>query len=81
MDETIRISTIDKALWNSILQGFEPDKIEQVLEVMSADGIILGTICQIQDGRCYINGQPDIDYLSLQAAAAALMKNRVQKPE
>jgi hypothetical protein len=80
MDETIRISTIDKKLWHSILQGFESDQIEQVLEVMGADGIILGTICQVEDGRCYINGEPDIDYLSLQAAAAALMKYRGAKP-
>lgn len=74
MDETIRIRAVSKSDWISVLQGFEPEKIQQVLEVYNPDGQKAGTLCESIDGQSYINGQPKVAYASLQAAAAALIK-------
>lgn len=74
MDETIRIRAVDKDEWNETLKGFQPDSIEQLLAVYSATGEVVGTICASVDGKYYINGQPEVDYTSLQAAAGALLR-------
>lgn len=74
MDETIRIRVIEPRDWPTIIQGFELDKIEQLLEVFGADGSVIGTICESVDGKYYINGQPDVNYASLQAVTGALIK-------
>ena len=79
MDETIRISSINEELWNSVLQGFQKENIQQVLEVVNANGRVIGTICESSSGQCYINGYPDIDYISLQAAATALLRGEAGK--
>jgi hypothetical protein len=76
MDETIRIRVIEPKDWPAILQGFELDKIQQILELLGADGSMRGTICESVDGKYYINGQPDINYVSIQAATAALIKGK-----
>jgi hypothetical protein len=76
MEETIRIGAIDKSDWTTTLQGFQPDAIAQLLAVYGADGVVVGTICESVEGRYYINGQPEVDYASLQAAAGALVKRR-----
>ena len=75
MEETIRIRTIEQTDWKTALNGFQPDKIEQLLEVYGADGQVIGTICASIEGRYYINGKPNVDYASLQAAAGALMQS------
>ncbi len=75
MEETIRIRTIEQTNWKTALNGFQPDKIEQLLEVYGADGQVIGTICASIEGRYYINGEPNVDYASLQAAAGALMQS------
>lgn len=74
MEETIRIRAIEPSDWDATLQGFQPEKIEQLLEVYGADGTAVGTICASVDGKYYINGQPEVDYASLQAAAGALVQ-------
>lgn len=74
MDETIRIRAVDREDWSDTLKGFQPDSIEQLLAVYSATGEIVGTICASVDGKYYINGQPEVDFTSLQAAAGALLK-------
>lgn len=74
MDETIRIRSVEKSEWTSILQGFQPETIHQVLEVYRSDGQKVGTICESLEGQSFINGQPRIVYASLQAAATALIK-------
>lgn len=74
MEETIRIRAIDKSDWSVRLQEFQPDNIQQVLEVYGANGQVAGTICESVDGKFYINGQPSVNYTSLQAAAGALIK-------
>jgi hypothetical protein len=73
-DETIKIRSVDKSEWSATLQGFQPDKIEQLLEVYGADGLVIGSICESVEGKYYINGQPEVDYASLQAAAGSLIK-------
>lgn len=75
MEETIRIRTIDQIEWEKNLKGFQPDTIDQVLEVCGAEGQIVGTICASLDGKYYINGKPEVDYASLQAAAGALIQS------
>jgi len=75
MDETIRIRSIEPRDWPTILQGFELDKIEQLLELFGSDGVVIGTICESVDGKYYINSQPDFNYTSLQVAVAALIKS------
>lgn len=75
MEETIRIRTIEQIDWEKTLQGFQPDKIDQVLEVYGAEGQIVGTLCASTDGKYYINGKPEVDYASLQAAAGALIQS------
>jgi len=75
MDETIRIRSIEPRDWPTILQGFELDKIEQLLELFGSDGVVIGTICESVDGKYYINSQPDFNYNSLQVAVAALIKS------
>jgi hypothetical protein len=74
MDETIQIRSIKKSDWNSTLQGFESDNIEQLLAVYGNNGEVIGTICESIDHKYYINGKPEVDYASLQAAAGALIK-------
>ena len=74
MEETIRILPIHQNDWSAILQGFLPETIQQLLQVYGADGEKVGTICEAVDGKAYINGQPEIAYASLQAAATALIK-------
>ena len=74
MEETIRILPISKNDWSFILQGFPPETIQQLLQVYRADGEKVGIICETIDGKAYINGQPEIAYASLQAAATALIK-------
>jgi hypothetical protein len=73
-DETIKIRSVDKSEWSATLQGFQPDKIEQLLEVYGADGLVIGSICESVEGKYYINGQPEVDYASLQAAAGSLIQ-------
>jgi hypothetical protein len=74
MDETIKIRSVDKSEWSATLQGFQPDKVEQLLAVYGSDGSVVGRICQSVEGKFYINGKPEIDYASLQAAAGALLR-------
>jgi hypothetical protein len=76
MDETIRIRAIAPQDWPAIIQGFELDKIEQVLELLRSDGSVTGTICEAVDGKYYINGQPNINYASIQAVTAVLIKSK-----
>lgn len=76
MDETIRIRSIESRDWGKILQGFELEKIEQLLELFGADGCVVGTICETVDGKYYINSQAEVEYTSLQGAAAALLKTK-----
>jgi hypothetical protein len=78
MDETIRIRVVDKNDWSETLQGFQLDKVEQVLAVYGADGQVVGVICESVDGKYFINGQPEVDYSTLQAAAGALIKSNSQ---
>jgi hypothetical protein len=75
VEETIRIRTIDQTNWDTAIQGFQLDKIDQVLEVFGAEGQVVGTICASVDGKYYINGQPEVEYASLQAAAGALIQS------
>ncbi len=74
MEETIKISSVEKNDWGATLQGFPPEQIQQVLAVYGNDGLVVGTICESVDGKYYINGQPEVDYASLQAAAGALIQ-------
>jgi hypothetical protein len=74
MEETIRIRSIDKSDWIATLQGFQPDEVQQLLAIYSTDGLVVGAICESVDGKYYVNGQPEVDYASLQAAAGALLK-------
>jgi hypothetical protein len=46
-----------------------------MLAVYGADGQTVGTICESVEGKYYINGQPEVDYASLQAAAGALIQS------
>lgn len=75
MEETIKIRSIDKSEWSAMLQGFQPDRIQQVLAVYKSDGLVVGSLCESVDGKYYINGKPDVDYASLQAAAGALIQS------
>lgn len=74
MDETIRIGSVDKSDWNTTLQGFQPDEVKQLFKVFSVNGQVAGVICETVGGKYFINGQPQIDYSSLQAAAGAIVK-------
>jgi hypothetical protein len=76
MEETIRIRSVDKSDWSTTLQGFQPDTVEQLWQVYGADGLVVGTICESVEGKYYINGQPEVDYASLQSAAGALIKGK-----
>ncbi|MEC4895456.1 MAG: hypothetical protein SAL07_19520 [Oscillatoria sp. PMC 1051.18] len=78
MEETIRIRAINRQDWDRVLKGFEAQNMQQVLEVVRSDGQQAGTICESQDGKCYVNGHPETDYASLQAAATALMKGEAE---
>ncbi|MEC4985432.1 MAG: hypothetical protein SAJ37_19465 [Oscillatoria sp. PMC 1068.18] len=78
MEETIRIRAIERQDWDTVLEKFAAENLEQVLEVLYSDGQKVGIICESQDGKCYINGHPEIDYFSLQAAATALMKGELK---
>jgi|GEM_PF-3529167 len=75
MDETIQIRSIEKTDWDSTLQGFQSDSIEQLLAVYGNNGELMGTICKSVDNKYYINGQPEDNYATLQAAAAELLKH------
>ncbi len=74
MDETIMVRAVSQSEWSSVLQGFQPDTIQQVLEVYNCEGQKAGTLCESVDGKSYINGKPKVAYASLQAAASALIK-------
>lgn len=74
MEETIKIRSVAQKDWSTTLQGFQPDEVEQVLQVHGADGVVVGTLCESVEGKYYINGKPEVDYASLQAAAGALIK-------
>ncbi|HEY9673966.1 MAG TPA: hypothetical protein V6D11_21170 [Waterburya sp.] len=74
MEETIRIRSVDKSEWSQTLKGFQLDQVQQVLAIYGVDGQVVDTICELVDGKFYINGQPDVDYPSLQAAAGAVIK-------
>ena len=74
MEETIRIRSVDKSDWGRMLNGFQPDQVQQVLAIYSVDGQVVETICELVNGKFYINGQPDVDYPSLQAAAGAVIR-------
>lgn len=74
MDETIRIRSVDKSEWNAILKGFQADSTNQLFEIYGADGKVIGYICESAEHKYYINGQPKVDYPTLQAAAGALLK-------
>lgn len=74
MEETIRIRPIDKSNWNSLIQGFSAEDLQDLLEVVSADGHRIGILCESPEGKAYINGEPETAYSSLQAAATALLK-------
>jgi hypothetical protein len=75
VEETIRIRTIEQIDWGKTLKGFPVDNIDQVLEVCGAEGQVVGTICASIEGKYYINGQPEVEYASLQAAAGALIQS------
>jgi hypothetical protein len=74
VEETIKIRSVEKSDWSATLQGFQPDEIAQMLAIYGIDGLVIGTICESVEGKYYINGQPDVDYASLQAAAGALIQ-------
>jgi hypothetical protein len=74
MDETIRIRAVDKGDWSETLQGLQPNEVKEVLAVYGADGQVAGVICESVEGKYFINGQPEVTYSSLQAAAGALVK-------
>lgn len=74
MEETIRIGSVDESHWSQTLKGFQSEHIKQLLAVYGADGLVVGNICESVDGKYYINGQPEMTYGSLQAAAGALLK-------
>jgi hypothetical protein len=74
MDETIKIRSVEQSEWSTLLQGFQPDNIQQLLAVYGPDGLVIGSICESVEGKYYINGQPNVNYASLQAAAGALIK-------
>lgn len=74
MDETIRINAVKQSNWSETLQGFQPEQIQQVWEVRGVDGQVVGIICESVGGKFFLNGQPDVDYASLQAAAGAIVK-------
>ncbi|MBD1907694.1 hypothetical protein NDI37_15620 [Funiculus sociatus GB2-A5] len=76
MEETIRIRAVDKSDWSSVVEGFDIETIQDVLEVVGADGQKIGLLCETEDGNSYINGQPETAYISLQAAATALLKGK-----
>ncbi|MGB7445124.1 MAG: hypothetical protein WA919_28975 [Coleofasciculaceae cyanobacterium] len=76
MDETIRIRSVDQSKWDSILQGFDPGQIQQLLTIYGANGSVTGNICESKEGKYYINGQPEVEYPSLQAAAGVLLKGK-----
>jgi len=38
MEETIRIRAVDKSDWSSVVEGFDIETIQDVLEVVGADG-------------------------------------------
>lgn len=75
MEETIKIRSVDKSRWSAALQGFQTDEVEQLLEVYGVDGVVVGIICESVEGKYYINNQPEVGYISLQAAAGALLKS------
>ncbi len=80
MEETIRIGSVDESHWSHTLKGFQAEQIKQLLAVYGADGLVVGNICESVEGQFYINGQPEITYGSLQAAAGALLKGDRETP-
>lgn len=80
MEETIRIGSVDESHWSQTLKGFQSEQIKQLLAVYGADGLVVGNICESLEGKYYINGQPEIIYGSLQAAAGALLKGDRKTP-
>ncbi|HBB36162.1 MAG TPA: hypothetical protein DDZ80_11765 [Cyanobacteria bacterium UBA8803] len=74
MDETIRINFVSKNKWSEVLQGFPAEQINGMFEIRNSNGLVAGTICESLEGRYYINGQPDIEYASLEIAAGVLLK-------
>lgn len=74
VEETIRINFVSRNKWNEIIQGFQSDQIEQLLEIRYPNGTVAGIICESQEGLFYINGKPQVNYRSLQAAAEAVIK-------
>jgi hypothetical protein len=79
MEETIKIQPVDRSNWSQTLKGFQSDAITELYAVYGADGQIVGRICQVgepESGKYYINGQPEVDYGNLQAAAGALLRSR-----
>ncbi|MBW4651054.1 MAG: hypothetical protein KME06_20550 [Kastovskya adunca ATA6-11-RM4] len=75
MEETIKIRAVDRNDWSTTLQGFGPEEIQQLLAVYSSEQVV-GTICESVDGKFYVNGLPEMEYFSLQAAAASLFKDK-----
>jgi hypothetical protein len=78
VEETIKIRSVDKSDWSATLQGFQADQIVQLMAIYGGEGLVVGSICESVDGRYYINGQPEVDYASLQAAAGALIQGKRQ---
>ncbi|MEQ8755486.1 MAG: hypothetical protein RID09_18485 [Coleofasciculus sp. G1-WW12-02] len=76
MEDTIKVQTIDKNNWSTTLQGFQPNQVRQVWQVLAFDGTILGTICESVEDKYYLNGHPELDYPSLQVAARVLIENQ-----
>ncbi|HBE18134.1 MAG TPA: hypothetical protein DEG17_09225 [Cyanobacteria bacterium UBA11149] len=76
MEETIKIRSIPKSDWQGTLQGFQSSEIKQVLEIYSAEGTVIGSICQSVRGKYYINGEPESSYASLESATGAMLKNQ-----
>lgn len=76
MEETIRINFISRKKWSEVLEGFQLEQIQQLVEIRNSDGTVAGNICGSVENNYYINGQPDVPYRSLQAAAEALLKGK-----
>jgi hypothetical protein len=74
MDETIRINPVQQGDWNETIEGIQPNQVQQVWQVCGVDGQVVGTICETVEGKFLINGQPEVEYVSLQAAAGAIIK-------
>ncbi|MBD0343828.1 MAG: hypothetical protein ICV63_03105 [Coleofasciculus sp. Co-bin14] len=74
MDETIRINPVQQSDWNETIEGIQANQVKQVWQVCGVDGQIVGIICETVEEKFLINGQPEVEYVSLQAAAGAIIK-------